>query len=275
MDVGTGSAAKRQSGIAGQEDGLYERETERAAISRAIAAARCGAGGLVLVEGPAGIGKSRLLAEARATAGALGLTVLSARGIDLERDAPFGVAASLFAAPLTAAPAGERARLLDGHAALAAALFDPAAADHPAADHPAADPSALVRGLYWLTANLAAPTHQSSAPRCGGLLIAVDDAQWADDPSLSYLAYLAARIDELPAVLVIALRNGELPTGERAVGRQALDWLKQQSGRSLLRPGALSPEAVAAMARTELPGAEPAFTQACAEACGGNPFLAT
>jgi hypothetical protein len=275
MDVGTESAAKRQRSTAGQEDGLYERETERAAISRALDAARRGAGGLVLVEGPAGIGKSRLLTEARTTAAALGLTVLSARGIDLERDAPFAVAASLFAAPLTAAPAGERARLLDGHAALAAALFDLAAADRPATD-----PSALVRGLYWLTVNLAAPTHQSSASHCGGLLIAVDDAQWADDPSLSYLAYLAARIDELPAVLVIAVRSGELPPGERAVGervvgRRALDWLKHQSGRSLLRPSALSPEAVAAMARTELPGAEPAFTRACAEVCGGNPFLAT
>jgi DNA-binding CsgD family transcriptional regulator len=270
MDVGTESATKRQRSTAGQEDGLYERETERAAISRALDAARCGAGGLVLVEGPAGIGKSRLLAEARTTAGALGLTVLSARGIDLERDAPFGVAASLFAAPLTAAPAGERARLLDGHAALAAALLDPVAKDRPAAD-----PSALVRGLYWLTVNLAAPAPRSSASHCGGLLIAVDDAQWADDPSLSYLAYLAARIDELPAVLMIAVRSGELPTGERPAGRRALDWLKHQSRRSLLRPGALSPEAVAAMARTELPGAEPAFTRACAEVCGGNPFLAT
>src|SRR5579862_6642142 len=87
-------------------NGLFERETELAALSAALAAARSGTGGLVVLEGPAGIGKSRLLAEARAMADALGLTALAARGIDLERDAPFGVAADLFAATLAKADEG-------------------------------------------------------------------------------------------------------------------------------------------------------------------------
>ena len=242
-------------------DGLYERETELAAISRALAAARSGAGGLVVLEGPAGIGKSRLLSEAGLLANAAGLRVLTARGIDLERDAPFGVAADLFAAALARAdeaePGAGRARLLSGQAALAAALFEPLPL-------PSADSSALVRGLYWLTVNVAA----SAAG--GGLLIAVDDAQWADRPSLSYLAHLAARIDELPAVLVIALRSGE-----RAVDQRTLDWLRDRAGRSLLRPRALSPAAIDLMARAALPAAEPAFTRACAEVTDGNPFLAT
>jgi DNA-binding CsgD family transcriptional regulator len=241
-----------------------------AELSRALSAARAGAGGLVVVEGPPGIGKSRLLAEARARASALGMAVLTARGIDLERDFPFGVATDLFAAPLTATPdaplaatpdapaaAGTpgtaRARLLSGHACLAKPLFDPAV---PAS----AEPLALVRGLYWLTVNLI-----SSSP--GGLLIEVDDAQWADRPSLSYLAYLAARIDELPAALVIAVRSGERTQGE-------LDWLRDRPGRRALRPHALSPAAVARMVLAELPGAVPAFTQACADVSGGNPFLA-
>jgi DNA-binding CsgD family transcriptional regulator len=254
--VGAGSGTKQQSNSRDAGNGLYEREAELAALSRALAAARSGAGQVVLIDGPAGIGKSRLLAEARAMAGALGLTVLAVRGTDLERDAPFGIAADLFAAPLASAPAATRAQLLDGQAVLAAALFDPAAPS-------AADPSALVRGLYWLTVNLA------SAPGGEGVLIEVDDAQWADQPSLSYLAYLAARIDELPAVLVIAVRSGE-----PAAGRPALDWLRDRADRSLLRPRALSSEAVAAMARAELPAAEPAFSQACAEVSGGNPFLA-
>ena len=252
-------------------DGLFERETELAALSQALAAARSGAGGLVVFEGPAGIGKSRLLAEARAMADTLGMAVLSARGIDLERDAPFGIAADLFAAVLRdgglarAEPAGERARLLSGQAALAAALFDPVAA-------PAADSSALVRGLYWLTVNVATGTQTGGRP--GGLLIQVDDAQWADRLSLSYLAYLAARVDELPAVLMIAVRSGE-----RAVDQPTLDWLRDRSGRSLLRPRALSPQAIARLARAELAKADgtadPAFVAACAEVTDGNPFLAT
>jgi hypothetical protein len=131
--VGAGSTAKQHSensggkGSAG-DDGLYEREAELAALLQALTAARSGDGGLVLIEGPAGIGKSRLLAEARAIAGALGMAALTARGIDLERDAPFGVAADLFAATLAAAPPAARERLLSGQAALAAPLFDPAGA---------------------------------------------------------------------------------------------------------------------------------------------------
>jgi DNA-binding CsgD family transcriptional regulator len=265
--VGAGSTAKQHSGNSGgkgsaSDDGLYEREAELAALLQALTAARSGDGGLVLIEGPAGIGKSRLLAEARAIAGALGMAALTARGIDLERDAPFGVAADLFAATLAAAPPAARERLLSGQAALAAPLFDPAAAS------PEADSSALVRGLYWLTANVAAGSSPGGQPR--GLLIEVDDAQWADRPSLSYLAHLAARIDELPAALVIAVRSGD-----EAAAQQAIDWLRDLSGASLLRPRALSPEAVAQLTRTELPGAEPAFTRACAEISGGNPFLAT
>jgi len=260
-DAGAGGAG------AAPGDGLYERDAELAALSLALAAARSGAGGLIVLEGPAGIGKSRLLTEARALADALGLTVLSARGIDLERDAPFGVATDLFgtvlARPDRSAPGGPgiEAALLSGQAALAAALFDPAAP-------PAADPSALVRGLYWLTVNVAAGP--SGRDRSGGLLIEVDDAQWADRLSLSYLAYLAARIDELPAVLLIAVRSGEQATDSRA-----LDWLRDRSGPALLRPGALSPAAVDRMVRAELPAAECAFTAACAEMSGGNPFLAS
>jgi len=60
-------------------------------------------------------------------AGTRGMAVLAARGIELERDASFGVATGLFAAMLTAPPDRERARLLSGQASLAATLFDPAA----------------------------------------------------------------------------------------------------------------------------------------------------
>ena len=58
-------------------DGLLERDRELAALDRLIADAGDGRGRVALIEGPAGIGKSRLLAEARTRA--RGMTVLSAR----------------------------------------------------------------------------------------------------------------------------------------------------------------------------------------------------
>lgn len=156
---GHGAAVTEEDAAGGPWADLYEREAELAALSEALAEARAGTGGLVVVEGPAGIGKSRLLAEARAAAAARGMTVLTARGTDLEREAPFGVVAELFAAVRTATPgtavqgtpgAAGSGGLLSGQAWLATPLFDPAV---PAGE----DPSALVRGLYWLTVDAAGP----------------------------------------------------------------------------------------------------------------------
>jgi DNA-binding CsgD family transcriptional regulator/tetratricopeptide (TPR) repeat protein len=257
---GQNAAETEKRGAGGLWAGLYEREAELAALSQVLSAAREGAGGLVVVEGPAGIGKSRLLAEARATAAAQGMAVLTARGTDLERDAPFGVVSELFAAILAAPRGAEGARLVSGQASLATPLFDPAV---PLAE----DPSALVRGLYWLTVDVACGPPDGEDP--AGLLIEVDDAQWSDRPSLSYLAYLAARIDELPVALVVAVRSGE-----EAADQQTLDWLRGRPGHWVLKPRALSPEAVTRMVLARLPAAEPSFTQACAEVSGGNPFLA-
>lgn len=243
-------------------DSLHEREAELAALSAALTKARAGTGRLVIIEGAAGIGKSRLLGAAKAMGASLGMAVLTARGTDLERDASFGVATELLAGTLQSASGDSRCRLLAGQASLAAGLFD---ASVPLAD----DPSALARGLYWLTVNAACGPGDDGDPRTG-LLITVDDAQWADRPSLSYLAYLAARIDELPAVLVVATRPAELPGS-----RQPVDWLRDMPGGLLLRPRELSPAAVTQLVRADFPCAGPAFSQACAEVSGGNPFLVT
>ena len=255
MRIGSGETA-------GLSDSLHEREAELAALSAALAQAQAGTGRLVIIEGSAGIGKSCLLGAARVMATALGMAVLTARGTDLERDAPFGVATELLGGTVASASGEERGRLLAGQASLAAGLFDPSV---PLAD----DPSALPRGLYRLTVNAAAGWPGDGDGRAG-LLIAVDDAQWADRPSLSYLAYLAARIDELPAVLAVATRPAEQPGS-----RPAVDWLRDRPGGLLLRPRELSPQAVAQMVRAGFPGAGPAFSQACAEVTGGNPFLVT
>jgi hypothetical protein len=59
---------------------LFEREGDLAVLGGLLADARAGEGRLAVVEGPAGIGKTRLLEEARAAADRLGLEVLHARG---------------------------------------------------------------------------------------------------------------------------------------------------------------------------------------------------
>jgi DNA-binding CsgD family transcriptional regulator len=244
-------------------DALFEREDELAVLSGAVAAAREGTGGVVMIDGPAGIGKSRLLSCACALGRAEGMDVFSACGVELEREIPFGLAAQLFATRLAGTGAHERERLLAGHAALAASLFDPAA---PAPD----DAQALVRGLHWLTINLTLPAGGAADAAARPLVLAVDDAHWCDRPSLGFLAYLATRLDELPVLLVVAARSREAASSAALLG-----WLRDPPTHRVLKPLRLTEEAVAQLVAVDLPDPEPAFVNACARVSGGNPFLAS
>jgi predicted ATPase len=75
---------------------LIEREGELARLARLVEATIAGEGRMALIEGRAGVGKTRLLAEGRRLAEGSGVTVLSARCGQLERDFPFGVVRQLF-----------------------------------------------------------------------------------------------------------------------------------------------------------------------------------
>src|SRR3954451_12367029 len=97
---------------------LVEREREIAALAELLDAVPAGEGRVAWIEGPAGVGKSTLLTEARAHAAGAGARVLVARGSELEREFPFGVVRQLFAG-LVADPA-TRERALSAAAAPAA-----------------------------------------------------------------------------------------------------------------------------------------------------------
>ena len=145
---------------------LLERARELEQIDRLLADAVGRAGRAMLIEGPAGIGKTALLEAARQRAGEHGATVLAARGGELEAHFPFGVVRQLFEPLLHRSSAEARAQLLAG----AAHLAGPVVGARLEAAPPGGDLSGPLHGLYWLTVNLA-----SRAP----VLIAVDDAHWA------------------------------------------------------------------------------------------------
>lgn len=233
---------------------LLEREDEMATLRGAATAAATGLARLVVVEGPAGIGKSRLLAELRACAPELGLRPLAGRGSELEREFPFGVVRQLFEPPLMGDEARER--WLTGPAAPAASVFSP-----PRDDAESDDPSfAALHGLFWLTATAAAEQP---------LMLVADDLHWVDRPSLRYLAYLARRLEGLPVLLVVGLRAGEPGADPALVGEIA-----QDPSALVVRPGPLSDGAAGELVAARLgERPDPAFQAACHEATGGNPLL--
>ncbi|HWT92270.1 MAG TPA: AAA family ATPase, partial [Solirubrobacteraceae bacterium] len=86
-----------------QAAGPLERSGELETLESVVAGAVEGTGGVVVVEGPPGIGKSRLLRAAAESAEFLGARSLRARATELERSYPFGVALQLFEPPVAAA----------------------------------------------------------------------------------------------------------------------------------------------------------------------------
>jgi len=233
-----------------EQPALLERAEELAAVEAAIAGAHGGAGRIVVIEGPAGIGKTSLLAEGRARAAASGLRVLYARASELEAAFSFGVVRQLFEAAVAASPDDG---LLGGAAAQGARLFRPGEGD--AGEE---DVYALLHGLYWLTLNLA-----ESRP----LAIAVDDLQWSDPPSLRWLTYLARRLEGAPVCVLGTLRpvEDEHPLVAELLGDSAV---------AIVRPNPLSAPAVADLVQQELGAeAEETFCLACLRATGGNPLL--
>ena len=160
-----------------------------------------------MIEGAAGIGKSSLMAEAGELAEAGGMAVLRARGGVMEREFALGVVIQLLAPVHRAARRRESAsRPSPAPPGLARPLFE----DVP--DRAAADDRLFARfhGLHWLCARLA---------EVRPLALLVDDAHWADEHSLRFLDYLEARIEEIPACAILAVRTGETAAAPEALTR--------------------------------------------------------
>jgi DNA-binding CsgD family transcriptional regulator len=241
---------------------LLERNEELARIESALAEARTERGRFLVIEGPAGIGKTALLAAARTAASEGGMRVLRSRGTELERDFAFGVVRQLFEPSLVEASELERADLLQGAAGIAASLLGLPGAPPADAEQPAGvDPSfAILHGLYWLCANLAA---------VGPLCLVVDDAHWADAASLRYLAFLLTRLEELDAALVVATRPRE--AGSDA---ELLTTVTTDPSADVIRLAPLTRTAVIQLLEAGLGAVpDPAVVDTCLGVTHGTPFL--
>jgi DNA-binding CsgD family transcriptional regulator len=239
---------------------LFEREPQVAVLRASIDAARSGDGRFAVIEGTAGIGKTRLLAEARAIAGSAGMRVLAARGGEFEGEFAYGIVRQLFEPLLASASPDLRAELLSGSAALIEPLFGATqlAASH---DPPAEGSFAILHGLYWLAANVAfqRPT-----------VLAIDDLHWADIASLRWLLYLTRRLEGVPLLVAAGTRP---PEGEGHDPAFVAELIGDPEA-AVIRPEPLGRASIAVLAR-ELHGLDPdeAFGAALETATGGNPLF--
>jgi DNA-binding CsgD family transcriptional regulator len=237
------------------EDALLEREDELGRLAGALNDAVWSEGRAILVVGEPGIGKTSLLKATVEQAREREFHVLTVRADALETELSFGVCAHLFdpvathklggADPFAGAAANARP-ILGGEAGIPQAIGEDRV-------------MSLVHGLYWLAANLA-----EEAP----LLICVDDAHWADPPSLRFLRYLARRLDGLRVLLLVAAR----PTERGTPQGDAIARLAAEEDCLELDPGRLTVEGVSRLVGSVVGEADPEFISACGRLSGGNPL---
>jgi len=173
---------------------LIGRAAELAALGAALADVRPGQGRLVLVEGDAGVGKTRLVEDF--TAQLDGLRVLAGGGIPLASGAPYAPVLGILQA---------LARL---HPPAAAGLLPHAAAGQ-------ADPFGPTRLLAAAADAVRAVAAETP------LVLVVEDLHWADGSTCGLVAFLAREIRADPVLLVVTVRAEELDPARPVTARPA------------------------------------------------------
>jgi class 3 adenylate cyclase len=220
---------------------LVGRGEELARIGEVLADLERGRGQVLVVTGPAGIGKTRLLDEARR--GSDGVAWLAGQGRAYGGDAVYGPFVEMLRAWLETPPGTPeivvrtrlRARAVplvgeDAATAFAALLGVPVASGTPA-------PEALVGWVEALAAQ-----HPVG--------VVIDDAQWIDAPAREMAEQLLALSERLPVLVVVAMR----PEPGSEGGRLRLHAAAEHGHRTTeLHVGPLADAAGVALARMLLP----------------------
>jgi hypothetical protein len=242
----------------GRPSALLERGTELAACAEQLRlAADQRQGGLMMIEGPIGIGKSAMLRHLRAASFDLGLTTLATRGTELSQYVSLSATRHLLSKWVGATAHPEQGAL----PALAPKVLRlPPFAD--GAGEAAWSTGDATEAFDALTQVLDLQT------RTTGAVLFIDDAHWVDGTSLRWLLHLSGRLDQLPVCVVLARRTHERTSNEDVVDRLA------GSAALRLQLALLSETAVAELVRRRSgTPCDDAFAAACHRRSGGNPLF--
>src|SRR5262245_19952996 len=214
------------------------RADELKLIGALVTAVAQGRGYVLVIEGPPGIGKSRLLTEVLALADKCGVRTLFDEAFEYQQTVPFF---SLFMATLNADPPigdVEALRQLGGSADL----------------------------RYWVVHDLADAIHAAAAET--PLVIVLEDIHWADNGTALALRSLATVRQDLAVLWVLTARTG---AGGPAV-KETLSML-ERTNATVVRVGAMAAEAVADMVCDAVRARADASLLTLAAKAHGNPFL--
>jgi DNA-binding CsgD family transcriptional regulator len=236
---------------------LVGREAHLGTLAAGAAAARAGQPQLIVLDGPAGVGKTSLLRAALDGGPCDGMTVLYGACRAIDSGSGYSGVRALFGPLNLTARRSRASSLLVGSARRALPALAPDRVDGDTASgatYPA------LNGLYWLAANLMADRP---------LVLALDDVHWCDERSLRWLDFLLRRADGMPLLVVLAQRTAS----ERTAGPALTDLVAHHRPLALHVP-ALSARDVETLVRRTFPEAppQPSFVGTLTAVTGGSPL---
>jgi DNA-binding CsgD family transcriptional regulator/tetratricopeptide (TPR) repeat protein len=190
---------------------LLGRDAYLDALRRLLDHSAAGSGATLLVSGEAGLGKTRLAAEARRGAAERGFLVVQGNCFEPDRSLAYGPLLDLLRGFLAARSDEELRQALGSAAPEVIKLLPELATRLPDAQPtPALEPEqekhrlleALAQVFVGLTAR-------------GPLLVVIEDIHWCDDTSLEALLTLARRVPSRAIVLLLTYRSDEVHAGLR------------------------------------------------------------
>jgi class 3 adenylate cyclase/tetratricopeptide (TPR) repeat protein len=207
VSQGQAGLAQRQGILPPSLTPLVGRDSEHANLRRAVDEALDGHGGLALVAGEAGVGKSRLVAEIGGEAGARGMRVLTGHCVEMDSAPPY----LPYVEMIEQAVSGPRSPLALhealGDVAPEIARIAPALRRlFPDIAQPVELPPELARRYLWNSFHEFVGRGAQTQP----LLLVLEDLHWADESTLLLTEYLAPLLREMPVQIIGTYRDDEI-----------------------------------------------------------------
>lgn len=230
---------------------IVGRTSEQALLDQCLVAARAGHGGLALISGESGIGKTALVEWLAGEARQQGFRVARGYCYDLALTPPYGPWIDAFTALDSSIQRGEVAhpfRRFSGQASVSSqdTLYTEAAA------------------------------YLGRAAATGPVLLVLEDLHWSDPASVDLLRYLGRRLDGLPLLLVATCRTSDLSSSHPLF--QLLPAIVRESRAERIDPRELTDEDVRELIRGRYaasPADEARLVSYLQARSGGNPFYLT
>jgi tetratricopeptide (TPR) repeat protein len=188
---------------------MVGRESEQANLRRAVDEALAGRGGLALVAGEAGVGKSRLVGEIGGEAEARGMRVLTGHCVEMESAPPYLPYVEMIEQAISSPRSPLALREALGDVAPEIARIAPALRRlYPDIAPPVELPPELARRYLWNSFREFVARGAQTQP----LLLVLEDLHWADDSTLLLTEYLAPLLPEIPVRIIGTYRDDEVDT---------------------------------------------------------------